>query len=62
MSWIAASHEWLGMGDYPDRPIVDYLARSLSLFYGLVGLLLTASGAVYYYFKVVVPRRRAASV
>jgi len=28
----------------------------------LVGLLLTASGAVYYYFKVVVPRRRAASV
>lgn len=40
VSWIAASHEWLGMGPYPNRPIVDYLARSLSMFYGLVGLLL----------------------
>jgi hypothetical protein len=25
--------DWLGMGELPDRPIVDYLARSLSLFY-----------------------------
>jgi len=30
---MAEIHRLLGMGDLPDRPIVDYLARSLSLFY-----------------------------
>jgi hypothetical protein len=40
VSTIAEIHAWLGLGEYPDRPITDYLARSLSLFYGFHGVLL----------------------
>ncbi len=36
-SWMAACHEWLGLGEFPDAPIVDYLARSLSAFYAIMG-------------------------
>ena len=38
--WMAASHEWLGLGEFPRAPIVDYLARSTSGLYGFHGLLL----------------------
>jgi len=36
-SWMAASHEFLGLGKLPEAPIVGYLARSLSAFYALFG-------------------------
>src|SRR6185503_10791781 len=42
-SWMATTHEWLGMGVLPDKPIVDYLARYASwssAFYGFLLLLL----------------------
>jgi hypothetical protein len=39
-SWMDATHRWLGMGPLPAEPIVGYLARSLSLFYALLGGLL----------------------
>ena len=39
MSWMAATHRWLGLGEMPTGPIVEYLARSLSAFYALVGAL-----------------------
>ena len=39
VSWMASVHEWLGMGRFPESGLVDYLARSLSMFYGLIGLL-----------------------
>ena len=29
-SWMAATHRWLGLGEMPSGPIVEYLARSLS--------------------------------
>src|SRR5438132_8164280 len=38
-SWMAATHRWLGLGEMPTGPVVDYLARSLSAFYALVGAL-----------------------
>ena len=38
-SWMAAIHGWLGMGELPDRPIVGYLARSLSAMYAIHGAL-----------------------
>jgi hypothetical protein len=38
--WMARIHEWLGLGDFPRVPIVDYLARSLAAFYGFHGVLL----------------------
>ena|SRR5439155_5936070 len=27
-SWMAMVHEWLGMGVLPDKPVVEYLART----------------------------------
>ena len=39
-TWMAAVHEWLGLGVFPDQPITGYMARSLSVLYGLHGVLL----------------------
>jgi len=38
-SWMIATHRWLGLGEMPTGPVVEYLARSLSAFYALVGAL-----------------------
>jgi len=38
--WMASSHAWLGLGEFPRAPIVDYLARSLAALYGFHGVLL----------------------
>lgn len=36
--WMAVTHDWLGVrGGFPDGPIVEYLARSLSAFYAMSG-------------------------
>ena len=37
-SWMDAIHRCVGLGNLPDAPIVDYLARSLSAFYAIVGI------------------------
>jgi hypothetical protein len=34
MAW---THEWLGLGKFPDQPIAEYLARSLSGMYAILG-------------------------
>ena len=39
---MAAIHQWLGLGKFPDAKIVDYLARSLSAFYAIIGVLYIA--------------------
>lgn len=39
-SSMADIHAWLGLGEFPDRPITEYLTRSLSLLYGFHGVLL----------------------
>ena len=36
---MAVIHQWLGLGKFPEGIIVDYLARSLSAFYALMGVL-----------------------
>jgi hypothetical protein len=38
-SWMAATHRWLGLGEMPSAPVVEYLARSVSAFYALFGAL-----------------------
>ena len=38
-SWMAATHRWLGLGEMPTGPVVEYLARSLSAFYAIMGAL-----------------------
>lgn len=39
-AWMASTHEWLGLGDFPGTPLVDYLARSIAALYGFHGVLL----------------------
>jgi len=36
---MAVIHQWLGLGKFPEGIIVDYLARSLSGFYAIIGVL-----------------------
>jgi hypothetical protein len=36
---MAATHRWLGLGEFPRMPIVDYLARPVALLYGFHGVL-----------------------
>lgn len=38
-SWMIASHRWLGLGDFPDSALVQYLTRSIAGLYGFHGLL-----------------------
>jgi hypothetical protein len=38
-SWMAATHRWLGLGEMPTGPVVEYLARSLSASYAVMGVL-----------------------
>ena len=40
VEWMAASHRWLGLGEFPDSPITVYLARSTSLLYAVHGFLM----------------------
>ena len=37
---MASVHRWLGLGELPPGPIVEYLARSVSALYGFHGVLL----------------------
>ncbi|NQT50483.1 hypothetical protein HQ576_00445 [bacterium] len=37
MAWLAAAHEWLGLGAMPAGPIVEYLVRSVCAFYAFLG-------------------------
>ena len=37
---MASTHRWLGLGDLPQAPIVEYLARSVAALYGFHGVLL----------------------
>ena len=39
-AWMAAAHRWLGMGELSAFPLLDYMIRSVSLLYGLHGVLL----------------------
>ncbi len=38
--WIAGTHEYVGLGEFPDARIASYLARSASALYGFYGILL----------------------
>jgi hypothetical protein len=40
VEWMAATHQWVGLGELPRVPITDYLARSVAALYGFHGVLL----------------------
>jgi hypothetical protein len=41
--WMDIGHRMLGLGPLPEGPIVEYLARSVSAFYAMFGVLLLLS-------------------
>ncbi len=54
VEWMAATHRWLGLGELPRGPVVEYLARSASALYGFHGvLLLVVSGDPVKYRAIV---------
>jgi hypothetical protein len=40
VDWMVSTHRWLGMGEFPRLPVVEYLARSIAALYGFHGMLL----------------------
>lgn len=36
-AWMAAVHRWLGLGEFPDAAVTQYLSRSVSAFYAMFG-------------------------
>ena len=52
-SWMNVIHEWLGMGQLPDTPVVGYLARSTSAFYAMMGGLLWIVSFDLYRYRLV---------
>ena len=53
-TWIATTHRWLGLGDFPDAPITQYLARSLSALYAVFGgLVIVVSTDVRRYARII---------
>ena len=39
-AWIRGTHEWLGLGPFPDAPLTQYLTRSAAALYAMHGALL----------------------
>ena len=39
-SWMEISHEWLGLGQMPDGPVLMFLIRQASYTYGMHGIAL----------------------
>lgn len=55
VEWMAVTHRWLGLGEFPASPLVDYLTRSISFLYGFHGgLLLVVANDVRRYRGVLV--------
>ncbi len=53
-AWMAAIHEWSGLGPLPDGAIVSYLARATSAFYAMFGgLMLICSFDVRRYRAII---------
>jgi hypothetical protein len=53
--WMATTHRWLGLGEFPASPLVDYLTRSASALYAMHGgLLVLASFDVRRFAPVIV--------
>ena len=53
--WMATTHRWLGLGEFPRVPLVDYLTRSASALYCIHGgLMLVLSRDVRRFAPVVV--------
>ncbi len=53
-SWMSGIHQWLGMGTFPDTPVVQYLTRSVAGMYVMHGgVMIMASQDVERYRPIV---------
>ena len=53
--WMATAHRWLGLGEFPRAPLVDYLTRSASALYCIHGgLMIVLSRDVRRFAPVIV--------
>ena len=53
-TWMAAVHAWLGLGELPQTPVVEYLVRSLSGMYAFWGpIFLFLAADVHRYLPLV---------
>ncbi len=55
VSWMEYFHRRLGLGEFPDRPITIYLARSTSALYAVQGLLMLFVAWQYTRLSLLVP-------
>ena len=39
VEWMASTHAWLGLGEFPRSAVMEYLARSIAALYGFHGVL-----------------------
>lgn len=39
-SWMVAGHTFLGLGEFPDGPLIDFMIRQSSYVYGIQGVLM----------------------
>jgi len=54
VDWVADTHRWLGLGDFPNAPVTDYLVRSVCALYGSFGVLfLLVAGDPLRYQRIV---------
>ena len=37
IEWLERTHTWLGLGEFPGSPLVEYLTRSISVLYAVHG-------------------------
>jgi len=52
--WMAACHRWMGLGEFPAGPMIEYLARMTSGLYAMAGVVfLVAAGDVRRYGPVI---------
>lgn len=58
--WHVATHAWLGLGDFPSEPIVEYLARGMSAICGFYGLLLVMLASDVRRYRVLIARQAVA--
>lgn len=49
-AWMAAIRGWLGLGEFPDAAVTQYLTRSVSVFYAMLGGLTILASLLGNYF------------
>ena len=60
--WMTLVHAWLGMGELPDKPVVEYLARATSALCALYGGLLLLLATDVRRYRAVIQYQAGATI